>query len=288
MAKDSLADKVVIITGGAKGIGRALALGFAEAGAKGVAIIDNFKPALGKKLLQEMAERSAPGRAIFVPGDITRWADCRRAVALTVKAFRGVHVLINNAGLGELATGGDRQPFWTMNEKGFKRLMDVNIVGAFQMAKAVAPRLIKQKWGRILNVTKSRESMLEPQISAYGPSKAGLEAMALCWAVELLDTGVAVNWFSPGGPVDTDFMVPKRRREAKQRGVLLDPAIVVPPALWLASEESDGIVGCHYVGRRWDKSLPAAEAAEKARDPAIFLPPRNGSKLTKTWAAPKV
>lgn len=289
MPSKPLADKVVIITGGAQGIGRALSMGFARAGAKGVVIIDRCKPAIGRKVMDEI-DAAVGGRcALFVSGDVTKPADCRKVVARAIKTFGAVHILVNNAALGERATAADRAPFWKFDEKGFLSVMAVNIAGPFNMSKAVTPHMIKRGWGRILNVSKTRESMHAPFISAYGSSKAALEALSLAWAVELLDTGVTVNSFNPGGPVDTDFMTPSRRKLARSNGRILQPEIVVPIATWLASEKSDGITGCRYNARKFDGAAPSRKAAEAARDPAIFLPPRSESKLIQTWkpVAPK-
>ncbi len=140
-------------------------------------------------------------------------------------------MLINNAALGERATGRDRLNFWKFDDKGWKALMDVNINGPFYMTKAVVPSMMRRKWGRIINLTKARESMHEPLISAYGASKAALEAMSVAWSVELLHTGVTINSISPGGPVDTDFMTPSRRRLARSNGRILQPDVIVPMAL---------------------------------------------------------
>ena len=84
--------------------------------------------------------------------------------------------------------------------------------------------------------------------------------------------------------VDTDFVLPAVRARASETRKHYFPAeIVVPAAIWLASDRSAGITGCRYVGSRWDASLPEDEAAEKARDPAIFLPPVRDTVLTKPW-----
>ncbi|MEE8286559.1 MAG: SDR family NAD(P)-dependent oxidoreductase, partial [Gammaproteobacteria bacterium] len=95
--------------------------------------------------------------------------------------------------------------------------------------------------------------------------------MTLAWAQDLFDTGVTVNSLSPGGAVDTDFILPAvRARAAETDKKYLAADIMVPAAIWLASEQSDGITGCRYIGGRWRKDLPPQEAAEVAREPAIF------------------
>lgn len=286
MPRKPLADKVAIITGGGQGIGRALAIGFAHAGARGVVIIDRCEPKMGKDVVRLVNDAAGAACGVFVRGDVTKPSDCRKAVARAIKTFGDLHILVNNAALGERATAPDRAPFWKFDEKGFKSVMEVNIAGPFNMAKAAVPHMLKKKRGRILNVSKTRESMHAPYISAYGASKAALEALSLAWAVELLETGIAVNSFNPGGPVDTNFMTPSRRKLAHRTGRILRPEVVVPIATWLASDGSKGITGCRYNARKFDTSLPLRQAAEAARDPAVFLPPRSRSALTKTWKTP--
>ena len=286
MSLPSIEDKVVIVTGGAQGMGRALVLGFARAGAEGVVFIDRCDRALGRQVVSDARKITGDRRVIFIPGDVTKPADCKRTVDRTIKAFGRVDVLINNAALGERATGSDRLNFWKFDDAGWKALMDVNVNGPFHMTKAVVPAMIRRKWGRIINLTKARESMHEPLISAYGSSKAALEAMSIAWAVELLRTGVTINSISPGGPVDTDFMTPSRRRLARSNGRILQPDVIVPMALWLASDRSRGITGCRFIARRFNERRPSRKAAEYARDPAIFLPPRRRSDLSLTWKVP--
>ena len=283
MSRSPVQDKVVIVTGGAQGMGRALVLGFARAGARGVAFIDCCDRSTAQGVVAEARDIVGSGRVIHIRGDVTKPSDCKRAVDRTIKMFGHVDVLINNAALGERATGRDRLNFWKFDEKGWKALMDVNINGPFYMTKAVVPSMMRRKRGRVINLTKARESMHEPLISAYGSSKAALEAMSIAWAVELLPTNITINSISPGGPVDTNFMTPSRRKLAHSNGRILKPEVIVPMALWLASDDSKDITGCRFIARRFNERDPSLETAEYARDPAIFLPPRRASQLSLTW-----
>jgi 3-oxoacyl-[acyl-carrier protein] reductase len=119
--------------------------------------------------------------------------------------------------------------------------------------------------------------MHAPAISPYGPTKAALDAATLEWAGELSETGVTINSLSPGGAINTKFGT------GKIPGKGLDPRVIVPMSIWLASTASDGVTGCRYVADRWDSSLAPDDAAEGCREPAIFPPPTRPSKLTKTW-----
>jgi 3-oxoacyl-[acyl-carrier protein] reductase len=283
MTDISLAGKVAIITGAARGMGRELALGFARAGAKGILLFDVRSAAPLKSLAAEIKAIAGKPIGLAFSGDVTKPADCKRAVATAQKRFGGLDIVVNNAALGPLAVSMDRSPFWKADEKGWKALIDVNINGPFYLARAAAPHLAKQGWGRIINISKNREAMHQERNSPYGPSKAALDAATLIWAQDLLDSGVTVNSLQPGGAVDTDFLEPDSRVEGRASGRLLPADIMVKAGVWLASARSDGITGCRFTGKNWDDSLPPDEAAARCREESIFRPPRRPSKLTKAW-----
>lgn len=282
-----LEGKVAIVTGGGRGLGRAMALGFARSGAAGVAITAANSPAQIKAVAGEIDRIAGAGCALPLVADVTKRDDCERVVTETMKKFGAVHILVNNAGKGQNFIGDDRIPFWQADTDGWCAIVDTNINGPFLMAHAVVTHMMQQGWGRIINITKNRDSMHRPRNSPYGPTKAALEAMTLAWAQDLLETGVTVNSLSPGGAVDTEFVLPAVRAQAATTGkIYLQPDVIVPAALWLASERSNGITGCRYIGSRWQEDLPPDDAAEAAREPAIFLPPKRDSVLAKPWQAP--
>jgi 3-oxoacyl-[acyl-carrier protein] reductase len=127
--------------------------------------------------------------------------------------------------------------------------------------------MIERGWGRIITVTTSFDTMLAAGLSAYGASKAALEASCASFAKDLEGTGVTVNILVPGGPTDTPgFFPPGMPRPP----ILLDPEIMRVPVVWLASSQSDGITGSRFVARDWDLSLPPAEAAARVRAPAAW------------------
>ena len=284
----ALSGKVIIVTGGGRGLGRAMALGFARAGAAGIVITAARSPDQVDAVAKEIEDISGAGTALPIVADVTDQNDCENVAAKAVEKFGTVHILINNAGKGQNFIGNDRIPFWEADPDGWTAIVDTNVNGPFFMARAVVNHMKRQDWGRIINITKSRDSMHRPKNSPYGPSKAALEAMTLAWAQDLLETGVTVNSLAPGGAVDTGFVLPAVRTTAAQTGKKYFPAeIIVPAAVWLASAQSDGITGCRYVGSRWDDTLKPDEAAENAREPAIFLPPKRDSVLKKPWETPK-
>ena len=283
-----LEDKVIIVTGGGRGLGRAMALGFARSGAAGITITAANSPDQVRDVASEIDHIAGHGRALPIVADVTKRADCERVVKETVANFGAVHVLVNNAGKGQNFIGDDRIPFWQADTDGWSAIVDTNINGPFLMAYSAVPHMMQQGWGRIINVSKSRDSMHRPLNSPYGPTKAALEAMTLAWAQDLLETGVTVNSLAPGGSVDTDFVLPAvRARAAETKKKYFPPGIMVPAAIWLASEQSNNITGCRYVGSNWREDLPPDAAAEAAREPAIFLPPKRDSFLTMPWTLPK-
>jgi 3-oxoacyl-[acyl-carrier protein] reductase len=283
----ALDGKVAIITGGGRGMGRTIAIAYAKAGATGVVITASRSPDQLAETVAEINALTGQKTALAIQADVTDRKDCQRTVEETLAKFGAVHVLINNAARGQSEMSYGKVPFYEGDPDGWAKIVDTNINGPFNMTVAVVHPMMEQKWGRILNITKSRSSMHRPDDSPYGPSKAALEAMTLCWAQELLDTGITVNTIAPGGGVDTDFLMPADRARAATSGKpYLPPDIMVSPALWLASDEANDITGCRYIGSKWKNDLPPAEAAEACREPAIFLPPERDSLLKKTWEKP--
>lgn len=284
----ALAEKIAIITGSGRGLGRAMALGFATAGAKAVILTAARSPDQIEEVAAEIEAMDGPTQSLALLADVTNPGDCQRVAEKTIEAFGTIDVLINNAGKGQNFINDDRIPFWKAKISGWQEIIDTNVNGPFLMAHAVTPTMMAQNKGRIINISKSRDSMHRPMNSPYGASKAALEAMSLSWAQDLLDTGITVNTLAPGGSVDTAFVLPAVREKAAATGKhYFEPEVIVPPAVWLASDASDGITGCRYIGSRWDSTLPDADAAEGAREPAIFLPPRRDSILAKPWEVPE-
>jgi NAD(P)-dependent dehydrogenase (short-subunit alcohol dehydrogenase family) len=161
------------------------------------------------------------------------------------------------------ATG--RVRFWETVPEGWLRIIEINATGAYLMAHAAAPHLLARKWGRIVNVTTSYDTMMAPGLSAYGSAKASLEANTAIWAKELEGTGVTANVLVPGGPTDTAFFPPDFPRDG-----LLKPTLMGPPIRWLVSPQSDGVSGFRFIARDWDTSVPPREAAAKLGAPAAW------------------
>jgi 3-oxoacyl-[acyl-carrier protein] reductase len=138
--------------------------------------------------------------------------------------------------------------------------------------------MLRRKWGRIINVSKSADTMHDRAASPYGTSKAALEAMTASWAEDLAGTGVTVNSLAPGGQTDTAFGTPAGRESARAAGRLLAPDVMDGVAVWLASDASSAESGSRFIGRLWDADLPVAQAVERAREPSIVRVPARRSK----------
>jgi NAD(P)-dependent dehydrogenase (short-subunit alcohol dehydrogenase family) len=262
-----LSGKTAIVTGAASGMGAVMAASLADAGARVVGVdIDGDRIA---RLDAEWRGRHNERRFVGITGDVSSLDDCRAAVARTVAEFGSLDILVNNAGVGMAPaqphnmTG--RVRFWETVPEGWLRIIAINASGAYLMAHVAAPHLIARKWGRIVNVTTSYDTMMAPGLSAYGGAKAALEANTAIWAKELEGTGVTANVLVPGGPTDTAFFPPDFPRDG-----LLKPTLMGPPIRWLASPQSDGVSGFRFIARDWDTSVLPAEAAEKLRAPAAW------------------
>ena len=269
MECEDLAGRTALITGGARGLGLAMARGLAEAGAR-VSVVDVDAPAL-EEARAEVAAAAGDGSAISRVADVSDEASVRSAIAATLEATGSLDILVNDAGIGPPANGrslfNDPEKFWENDLGLWRRTVEVNTIGSHTMAALAVPHMIGRGWGRIVNVTTSLNAMYMAGCGAYGPSKAGLEADTAIMARDLEGTGVTANVLVPGGPANTR-MIPAD--SGIDRAQLIPPQRMVPPVVWLASSGSDGISGMRFQAALWDPALPPAEAAERAGAPAAW------------------
>jgi len=281
--------KIAIITGASRGLGREMAIGFAEAGIEGVTI--TASPAADEDYSDITAElhetklkvEAAGSKALIVLADVTSEEDCAKAVTETIDNFGALHILVNNAGkAGRYVHHGDSSlQIWNFDPRSFREVIDTNLLGPYLMAHASGKYLFRAGWGRIINISKRTDSMHRKAITPYGPTKAALDAATISWAEWFHGSGITVNTLSPGGAVDTKFGT------GAIEGKGLNPKIIRKPAVWLASTQSDNVTGCRYVAERWDETLPVDEAAEKCREPAIFTAPTRKTQLGLAWKKTK-
>jgi NAD(P)-dependent dehydrogenase (short-subunit alcohol dehydrogenase family) len=273
-----LAGRVAVVTGAANGMGRVMARALAAAGAK-IAAVDVDAAGLDRL----GAEAVFAEKFLSAVADVSKIADCRHAVDQVIGTFGALDILINCAGISMSTAAGHKEArikFFDADPEGWQRIVAINAIGAFLMTRFAAEPMIKRGWGRIITVTTSFDTMLAAGLSAYGASKAALEASCVSFAKDLEGTGVTVNILVPGGPTDTPgFFPPGKPRPP----FLLDPEIMGAPAVWLASPQSDGISACRFIARDWDVRLPAAEAAARARAPAGWPALAQGASASRGY-----
>lgn len=261
----SLAGRAVIVTGGSRGLGRAMVLGLAQAGAR-VAIVARGNSAPLDETLALVGKLGFADDVITALGDLRNPSDCERMVAEIATAFGTINVLVNNAGVPNVGPGA---PFWQVDVDQWQRIAHTNTDGVFFITRAVAPIMIDRQFGKIINVSTSDRTMVRKNFSPYGPSKAFLEAASRVWAQDLSGTGVTVNVLLPGGVVDTIADV----TGTPTQGRSFQPAsVMVAPLLWLASDESNAHTGERFVASRWDENLPLPERIAAARESGADAP----------------
>jgi NAD(P)-dependent dehydrogenase (short-subunit alcohol dehydrogenase family) len=219
-----LEGKVAIVTGGSKGIGRAIALAFAEAGAS-VAIA-----ARGEDDLNRTAKEleAAGGSALAVVTDVSDQAAVQDLVDRTTERFGTVDVLVNNAGAAPFLSTLDQ-----IRESGFEKYFRINFMSAVFATKAVAPILLARRDGCVLNVASVAAFIANPGLSYYGSAKAAMVNFTKTVAMEWAGSGIRVNAIAPGW-IETDMNEPARREIPEfSRSVLAS----IPMARWGRPEE---------------------------------------------------
>jgi len=269
MARPDLSGTVVIVTGAAGGLGSNMSVALVEAGASVAAFDLESSGRAMDELLAAARERQAGNRITPFWCDVRNPAQVESAVAAAVAAFGHVDGLVNNAGLGPVyhPKTFQRLRFYEIEVEAWTSRIETNLTGAFIVSHAVAPRLVAQRRGKIVNVTTSFSTMTGEWMTPYGMAKAGLEAATSAWAKDLAGTGVTVNVLVPGGAANTR-MVP--REVEPDRAKLVDPAVMRAPIQWLMSRQSDGVTGKRFIGREWDPNLAPDEVAKAVGKPAAW------------------
>jgi len=243
-----LSARTVLITGATSGLGLAMAAALADAGAK-VAVTGRS----GERAREVAAD--LPG-AIGIELDVRDQASVSRGVEYAWDELSGIDMLVNNAGIGMRTVNPrfmiDPQPFWTVPPASFRDLIETNLTGYFLLGRELAPRMIHAGQGRIVNISVSHSTMSRAGFVPYGPSRAGTEALSKIMTADLEDRQIAVNVLLPGGATRTG-MVPDEHQPPSIE--LLDPAIMGPPIVWLASQAAAGVTGARIVATDFDAWL---------------------------------
>jgi NAD(P)-dependent dehydrogenase (short-subunit alcohol dehydrogenase family) len=239
-----------IVTGASTGLGRAMAHALLAAGAE-VAVTSRDR-------VRAHAAAAELGRsAVGIELDVRDDASVQSGVDEAYRRLGRVDLLVNNAGIG-MRTVNPRflthpQPFWEVSPGGFRDVIETKLTGSFLVARAIAPRLLAAGGGRIVTISMNQETMVRGGFVPYGPSGAGVEAMARVMAADLQGTPVTVNILLPGSATNTG-MIPDGL-PAEVRANLLDPAIMGPPIVWLASPDAAGVHGERIVATNFDDWL---------------------------------
>ena len=269
MADRPLEGKVAIVTGAGSpiGMGRAMAMGLVQAGAK-VALTDVNQEWLDQSV-SEIREVGGDDCAIDIVSDVTDAQSCQDAVDTAIARLGGLHILVNNAGINARFGGVGNSPtnFWDNSPEAWSRVVAVNFSGNFYMARAAVGHMLEQGWGRIVGVTTSMDTMWRKGSVPYGPSKAGHEALVSVMAQELEGTGVTANVLVPGGSTYTNMTY---SGDPSQRDQMMPAEVMQKPVVWLASDDSAEFTGRRIIAYYWDDSLPLEERLEKCSAPAAW------------------
>jgi|KBSSwiStaDraftv2_1062776.scaffolds.fasta_scaffold762338_2 NAD(P)-dependent dehydrogenase (short-subunit alcohol dehydrogenase family) len=261
--------RVAIVTGAAGGIGTALTGGLLAAGIR-VAGVDRDRDLL-TALSTKAHELGQAADLLTIQTDLTSDSAAEQIISATRARFGRIDVLVNNAGIGHGSIRPDswQRPvkFWEITPDQWRRFVAVHTTAPLALTSAVVPEMIRQSWGRIVNVTTSLGTMLKAGAPTYGPSKAALEALSAIMAKDLDGTGVTVNVLVPGGLTNTPMV---SDNTGFDRAEMIQPEVMAPPLIWLLSDAAGKVTGRRFVAVHWNTNLPPDQAAEIAGAPVAW------------------
>lgn len=244
-----LQDRVALITGGGRGIGRAIALAFAAEVAR-VAVTARTGAELEEVVDQV---RGRGGQALALTADLADPAAPRQVVQAVTKAFGPVEILVNNAGLG---SSSNPRPVVDFDDAFWNLSLTVNLTAPYLLSKEVLPPMLARRRGRIINVASINSKVASLHGAAYAASKHGLLGLTRTLALEVARDGITVNAICPG-PVHTVMNDRRIEYDARRRGVSfqeqeasmtpmgrrLEPEEIAPLAVYFASDEAASVTG---------------------------------------------
>jgi NAD(P)-dependent dehydrogenase (short-subunit alcohol dehydrogenase family) len=244
-----LQDHIALVTGGGRGIGRAIALALAQEGAP---------VAVTARTASELEEvvgtiRSRGGQAVALTADLSDRDVCRGLIPRAVEALGVVDILVNNAGVG---SSSDPRPVVAFDDDFWELTLRVNLTAPYLLSRAVLPAMLARHWGRIINVASINSRMGSFHGAAYAASKHGLLGLTRTLALEVAQEGITVNAICPG-PVHTVMNDRRVAYDAQRRGVSfeeqarsmtliggrLEPEDIAPLAVYFASDDAHMVTG---------------------------------------------
>jgi gluconate 5-dehydrogenase len=250
-----------LVTGGTSGLGRAMAQALTDAGAQ--VLLTGRDRGRAEAVAAELGSGAA-GLGL----DVRNEASVDAMVAEAYEQLGRIDVLVNNAGIG-MRTVNPRflsqpEPFWKVPPPGFRDVMETKVTGSFLVARAIVPRMLADGGGRVISISMNEQTMTRHGFVPYGPSGAAVEAMSRVMAADLTGAPVTVNILLPGGASATGMIPDDLPDDA--RGGLLDPAVMGPPVVWLASKAAEGV---------HDQRIVATEFGDwlRQRDTQVNSPP---------------
>jgi NAD(P)-dependent dehydrogenase (short-subunit alcohol dehydrogenase family) len=239
----------VLVTGATSGLGAAMAAALTRAGARVMVT--------GRDQSRAQAAADALG-PLAMPWqlDVRDESSVAACVAGAREAWGGIDMLVNNAGIGMRTVNprfmSEPQPFWQVTPTGFRDVVDTKVAGCFLMAREVVPVMLAAGGGRIVNISMNEQTMVRRGFVPYGPAGAGVEALSRVMEADLGGSAVTVNLLLPGGATLTG-MIPDEASD-ETRASLLDPAVMGPPIVWLASAGAAGVHGQRIVATEFDQA----------------------------------
>ena len=237
-----LKNKVAIITGAGRGIGKAVALAFAKEGADVVAVGRTLS------LIEETAEevKALGQRALAISGDVSKWEDMEKMARVTAQELGGIDILINNAGLADMKP----KPFFQITDEEWDQVFSINVKGMFHCCKAVFPFLKERGKGKIVNIGSGTHFLGAPGMLHYASTKGAIIGITRTLSRELGDYKINVNCVAPGFTITEGvsglLSTPGVEEMAVIRRSIKRPQMpddLIGAILFLASEESDFITG---------------------------------------------
>lgn len=241
-----LKSRVAIITGSGHGMGREMALAFAEEGAS-IVIAEISAPA-AEAVAKEI--RALGRKALTVLTDVTSEKEVNQMAQKAISEFGRIDILLNNVGIG-FGNHPARVPIKDLELKYWKSVLDTNLTSMFLCARAVLPQMIKQRSGSIINITSGLGKRGRPNLGAYCVSKFGVEGLTQVLAAEVKELGIRVNALSPGAAVITESV--KKLPYVDPKEPLLVPEVIRQAAVYLASDASAGITNQSISALIWNE-----------------------------------